>query len=59
MPRATVSDSLIQLLFAFIIIYVGAYIIYAVNSLLGFLFVLFGLYLIVSGVRKGGGGRFL
>ena len=45
--------SLMDLLIAFILIYVGVTVLYSVNPFLGVLFVIFALYLLIIGIRGG------
>ena len=49
----SITGSLMNLLIAFILIYVGVTVLYSVNPFLGVLFVIFALYILVSGIRGG------
>jgi ABC-type polysaccharide/polyol phosphate export permease len=46
-------SSLMNLLIAFILIYVGVTVLYSVNPFLGILFVIFALYILISAIRGG------
>jgi hypothetical protein len=54
---AGVIDGLVGLVFAFIILYVGWTIIYALNPILAVLFIILGVYVVFRVLAEGGGFR--
>jgi ABC-type bacteriocin/lantibiotic exporter with double-glycine peptidase domain len=55
MPASSIIDSIIELLIAVVMIYVGAVILYNLNPVFGILFVLLALYILFRTVSKGKG----
>jgi 4-hydroxybenzoate polyprenyltransferase len=56
MPESGLIDSLVTLLIAVILLYVGFAILYPINPLVAILFVILALYIVVRFASKGKGG---
>ncbi len=52
-------DSLISLIVAFVLVYVGAVILWPINPILAVLFVIFAIYLVLRSIGRGGRGGVL